>query len=153
MHLKDIKLDTRKIRSALVVELLFSRTGIIPAFFSFLAVFWFISGGQFVSAGVCVFAFIFCLYSIKNTVEDDRRQIQQLIADLRKFESLDYSEACAKAGEGSVPVARALAHTREFPTAPAGDRYRYFERKEIVFLVEETADGRARFVFQSHVNS
>ncbi len=86
-------------------------------------------------------------------VKEDRRQIRQMIAEFRELEMLKYNEACAKAAESSVPVAKALAHVREFPTPPNAARFRYFERKEIVFRVEETTDGRARFVFQSHKNA
>ena len=140
-------------RASLVTNLLLSRFGVLGAVASFFGVFWFVSGKEYVWAGGTCLVFVLCLLAMKTMVENDRREIRQMIASLRQFESLRFEEACAKAAEGSVPIAGELARMREFSSPPPSSPHRYFERDEIVFRVEETPEGFARFVFQKSKNA
>ncbi len=137
-------------RASLFKNLFITRFGVIAAVASLVGVFGFAINSEYVWAVGCGFSFVICLCSIKHMAEIDRTEIQRLITDLQQYESLRFDEACAKIADSSVPVARELARFRKFQSPQPPTRHRYFERDEIVFRVEQTQEGLARFVFQQN---
>jgi hypothetical protein len=136
-------------RTSLIITLLGSRFGVIPAAAIVVCVPWLLSDEQYFSAAGLGILFVICVVGINQMVESDRSEMRRMAEDLRKFETMRFADACAKVAEASVPIPGELARMREFPSPPPSARHRYFEREEVVFRVEETPEGLARFEFQS----
>jgi hypothetical protein len=92
---------------------------------------------------------VWCLYCVSVGVKRDRRAVKVLVSKLKESEALEYDAAVQAIESRAVAVPREVAEIRKFSTAPApGSRYRYFEREEVVFRVEEDGASRCRIVPQ-----
>jgi hypothetical protein len=102
---------------------------------------------KYIYWGIGIFAW--CLYCIYIGAGKDRREVRELVAKLKALEKLDYEAAARGLEEHAVPVPRELAEIRRFSSPPAnGARYRYLEKEEVVFRLEENGMGSSRIVPQ-----
>lgn len=68
---------------------------------------------------------------------------------LSSLENLPFESACSAAEEACVMVPRELAEIGGFSSPSGTRRFRYFERHEIVFRIEEDEKGAARCIFKN----